>query len=40
MPVRTEAVLGPRPFPLAVDEVYDVLDTASGPVAAELGHVD
>lgn len=33
MPERTEAVLGPRPFRLALDEVYDVLDTASGPAA-------
>lgn len=32
---RTTAAMGPRPFPLAFDEVYDVLDTLDGPAAVE-----
>lgn len=34
-PARTRAVMGTPPFPLAVDEVYDVLDTAHGPAALD-----
>jgi hypothetical protein len=34
-PARTQAVLGPRPFPLAVDEVYKVWDRPRGPAALE-----
>ncbi|MFP5317892.1 MAG: hypothetical protein ACLGI2_06300 [Acidimicrobiia bacterium] len=30
---RTAAAMGPRPFPLATDEVYDVLDSLDGPAA-------
>lgn len=32
---RTRAVLGPQPFPLAFDEVYEVLATGTGPAAFE-----
>lgn len=32
-PERTEAVLGPRPFTFAVDEVCEVLDMVRGPAA-------
>ncbi len=32
---RTQAVLGRRPFPFAVDEVYDVLATMHGSAAPE-----
>ncbi len=38
-PERTQAQLGPRPFPLAVDEVYEVLDTAYGPATLEQATV-
>ena len=38
-PQRTQAVLGPRPFPLAVDEVYEVWDTGRGPAAIEEAKV-
>ena len=38
-PERTEAVLGPRPFALAVDDVYDVWDTASGSSRPEQATV-
>lgn len=38
-PERTEAVLGPRPFPLAVDDVYDVWDTAYGSSRPEQATV-
>ena len=34
-PERTQAVLGPRPFPLSVDEIYEVWDTRSGPEAIQ-----
>lgn len=34
-PERTRAVMGPPPFPLAVDEVYDVLSTVHGPAALD-----
>jgi len=32
---RTRAALGPRPFELEVDDVYEVVDDWSGPAAAE-----
>ena len=34
-PERTQAVLGPRPFPLAVDEVYEVWESRRGSAALE-----
>ena len=34
-PARTRAVMGPPPFPFAVDEVYDILSTAHGPAALD-----
>ena len=40
---RTAAAMGPRPFPLAFDEIYDVVDTLDGPAAldeATVGQVD
>ena len=38
-PENTEVVLGPRPFALAVDDVYDVWDTAYGPSRSEQATV-
>jgi hypothetical protein len=34
-PARTRAVMGSRPFPLAVDGLYDVLTSGHGPAALE-----
>ena len=34
-PARTQAELGPRPFPLAVDDVYEVVDVMKGTADPE-----
>jgi hypothetical protein len=36
---RTRSVMGPRPFTLDLDEVYDVLATTSGPATPEEARV-
>ena len=38
-PERTQAVLGPRPFSLAMDEVYDIVQVAPGTAAPEQATV-
>ena len=38
-PERTQAAIGPRPFSLAVDDVYDVVEVASGTSAPDQAAV-